>query len=864
MAGSSLVCLVFAYVVWYTGVQQLGATRTAAYSNLTPMAAIAIGWLWMGEPITPVQIVGAAAILGGVFLTRLSRWSSRRCATPERARLRRRKRPTDRPRSGRPCIRTVTRSVRIGCVSSPIHVICGVCTAVSSPADFRRRRALRCSFSTTRAVRHARPLRIGERTGQRPLRPLLPTPGRGTVRGAVPDASMLAPSASSPHCRLLTVVPHTRRRAPRAAAVCRRRSLATRSTWPACSRAAPHRPWRMRMKRWFIGLLTVAFATAIASSALAQGGGASSTGTIQGRVTDAQGAVLPGVTVTATSPSALGAQTTITSETGNYRFPALPPGVYTVTYELAGFNAVRREGIQLALGFTATLNIELALATLQETVTVTGESPVIDTTATRVQQNFKVEQLQSIPNGRDMWSLLAVTPGGADAAHRRRRQPRRHPDHLLGLRPHRPGARAHRGHQHHRGHRRRRLLLRLLVAGRSVPRHHGADRRDAQPRRAEPVHHQVGWQPVLGRAVCRLVQQLAAGREHPRRLRHLVGVQRRPDPRAQPTRSRSTTTGRLNVGGPIRQDKLWWFGTYRKQKNAVAQPAFAFDKTFDTRLWNAVGKVTYQVNQNNKIIGYYQWGHKLQPNRLLGCTGCAAYTYTDPGSDEHAGLRQLGLQGRVERHAQRQAVPRSPLRRLRLLLPATGQRRPRTSCSATPARLTVLGAERRWQLDRDRKQFNLRQHLLPRHHQRRDSHLQGRLRAAAREGLGRLRAALGRQPGDDLRQRRAQLGVVRLPVGVRRSRQPERPRRPAIDRRHQRHRPVRERHLELGPGDDEHRRAIRQLQGLAPRAAAAGRRPTGRSRCRRSPSRKPTSTPGTRSRRGSASSTTSPARAAAC
>ncbi len=99
------------------------------------------------------------------------------------------------------------------------------------------------------------------------------------------------------------------------------------------------------MKRWFIGLLAVALAAVTASSALAQGGGASSTGTIQGRVTDAQGAVLPGVTVTATSPAALGAQTAVTSETGNYRFPALPPGTWTVTYELAGFNTVRREGI---------------------------------------------------------------------------------------------------------------------------------------------------------------------------------------------------------------------------------------------------------------------------------------------------------------------------------------------------------------------------------------------------------------------------------------------------------------------------------------------------------------------------------------
>src|SRR5688500_1817470 len=164
------------------------------------------------------------------------------------------------------------------------------------------------------------------------------------------------------------------------------------------------------MKRCFFGLLIAATMVAAAVPAYAQGGGASSTGTIQGRVADAQGAVLPGVTVTATSPSALGAQTTVTSETGNYRFPAVPPGVYELTFELAGFNTLKREGISISLGFVANVNVELALATLQETVTVSGQSPVIDTTSTRVQQNFKMEQLQSIPNGRDMWALLAVTP----------------------------------------------------------------------------------------------------------------------------------------------------------------------------------------------------------------------------------------------------------------------------------------------------------------------------------------------------------------------------------------------------------------------------------------------------------------------
>jgi len=164
------------------------------------------------------------------------------------------------------------------------------------------------------------------------------------------------------------------------------------------------------MVRGSIAALACVLALASALPVWAQGGGASSTGTIQGRVSDAQGAVLPGVTVTATSPSMLGPQSTVTSESGTYRFPAVPPGTYTVTYELAGFNTLRREGVQIALGFTATLNVELTLSSVQETVTVTGASPLIDTTSTRVQQNFKLDNLQSIPNGRDMWSLLAITP----------------------------------------------------------------------------------------------------------------------------------------------------------------------------------------------------------------------------------------------------------------------------------------------------------------------------------------------------------------------------------------------------------------------------------------------------------------------
>src|SRR5437762_5298097 len=170
---------------------------------------------------------------------------------------------------------------------------------------------------------------------------------------------------------------------------------------------------RAFMKRRGFHLVVAVLAACLLASthAFAQGGGASTTGSINGKVVDSSQAVLPGVTVTVASPSLMGVQTSVTDGGGNYRFPALPPGSYTVTFELPGFNTLKRENIQIAMGYTAAVNVELAVASLQETVTVTGDSPVIDTSSTRVQQNFKLEALQEIPNARDLWSLLAVTPG---------------------------------------------------------------------------------------------------------------------------------------------------------------------------------------------------------------------------------------------------------------------------------------------------------------------------------------------------------------------------------------------------------------------------------------------------------------------
>ena len=427
----------------------------------------------------------------------------------------------------------------------------------------------------------------------------------------------------------------------------------------------------------------------------AQGGGASSTGTIQGRVADASGAILPGVTVTAVSPSMIGAQTQITNENGTYRFPAVPPGVYSLTFELSGFSTVKRDGIQISLGFTANVNADLALATLQETVTVSGASPVIDTTATRVQQNFKLEQLDSIPNGRDMWALLAATPGvvmsridvGGNRAGTQTGYTR--------VRPERPGARVGGRHQHHRGHRRRRLLLRLRLVRGSVPRRGRPGRRGGDPRRAVAVPRQVGQQQVLGRV---LLRTSTTTRSRPRTCRTSSWP---PGLRPGSNEVEKYYDTNVNFGGPIKKDKAWFHVAWRKQFNAVQQPLFTFDKTFDTWNTNPSAKVTYQVNQSNKLIGYYQWNMKVQPNRLpLG-----GYTYTDPGQTVAPGITELGLQGRVERHAQRQALRRGPLRRLRLLRSAPLANSDEEYFWRDSGRLLLTGAHAQSQTDRDRKQF---------------------------------------------------------------------------------------------------------------------------------------------------------------
>ena len=126
--------------------------------------------------------------------------------------------------------------------------------------------------------------------------------------------------------------------------------------------------------------------TALVAALLAVTVGAASrpaaTGEIFGKATDGSGAVLPGATVTASGPALLQPRVALTSETGSYRLPELPIGTYMVTFELPGFKTIQRTDVRITIGFSAQINAELELSSVQETVTVTGESPLIDTKAT--------------------------------------------------------------------------------------------------------------------------------------------------------------------------------------------------------------------------------------------------------------------------------------------------------------------------------------------------------------------------------------------------------------------------------------------------------------------------------------------------
>jgi hypothetical protein len=162
------------------------------------------------------------------------------------------------------------------------------------------------------------------------------------------------------------------------------------------------------MRPFIVGLVLVGAVVALPASAVGQLGRVE----IAGTVTDQSGAVLPGVTITATLPATGASRTVVTDAAGKYRFNQLPVGTYTIQAELPGFVRVVSENVRLRVGESGVLDFRMTLATVEESVTVTGEAPQIDTTKSELSGNVSEIQVQQLPViGRNWLGFAVLAPG---------------------------------------------------------------------------------------------------------------------------------------------------------------------------------------------------------------------------------------------------------------------------------------------------------------------------------------------------------------------------------------------------------------------------------------------------------------------
>lgn len=369
-----------------------------------------------------------------------------------------------------------------------------------------------------------------------------------------------------------------------------------------------------RFVRFAIAALVLVIA--VARPVMAQ----ATTGSINGSAADTGGGVLPGVTVTATSPVLMGAQTAVTNELGQYRFPSLPPGTYALKYELSAFATVTREGIQVSIGFTATVNVQLPIATVQESVIVSGASPLVDVQNSNVQTNFNKDLMASIPNSRDLWALLSVAPGT------------RMTNYDVG------GSRA--GSQTGFSSFGQTGQIRISLDGINTTEglngganlnygaleevQIGSDSNDASM--PNPGVQLTGVMKSGGNTVKGDLhfdfqnKQLQSG--------NVTDDLQRKGISGLGSGTTIYTDPNLSIGGPIRKDKFWYFASFRSLRVGATIAGFPVESpgNFEllTRNDTLSDKLTYQIDRNNKISHTLEIRHKIQAQR-----GASSTLYSD-------------------------------------------------------------------------------------------------------------------------------------------------------------------------------------------------------------------------------------------
>jgi hypothetical protein len=346
-------------------------------------------------------------------------------------------------------------------------------------------------------------------------------------------------------------------------------------------------------------------------------------GELVGKVTDDQGGVLPGVNVTLSGPAAMGAPTAVTNERGIYRFPAVNNGTYKLIFELAGFAQLVREGIVVPVRQTVTVDAVMKLASLQETVTVSGVSPTVDVENTKVGARLDHEILTAVPTSRTIFGSTTVLPGMTMA--------RQDPGGLNGATS--TGMAAHGAATYN---------LNYYGVTADTPQNYGSmyymDFGSAEEISVDTaamgaeiggggganinVVPKSGGNTVKGEALYSVT-----GKGY---WDHFTGSNITDDLRAQgitdPT-LRKLWDFNGNAGGPLVKDKLWWFGSVRNYRTYEATPGFttvnadgSLTNPFLSNLRNYTASTKYQINKNNQLSGFWTYNIKFQPHRDAGVT----------------------------------------------------------------------------------------------------------------------------------------------------------------------------------------------------------------------------------------------------
>ncbi len=340
------------------------------------------------------------------------------------------------------------------------------------------------------------------------------------------------------------------------------------------------------------------------------------TGSILVRIQDEQGAAVPGVAVTISSPALVaGTATGVTDSGGVNRFPSLPPGVYSVRVELQGFRPMVRENLSVLTGQTTPLDMTLTVATLAETVTVTGASPVVDTTSANVSTNLSEQLLQGTPGGRDIWSLVEYkvpsllitrpdvggTSGGLQGTYSARGTPStQNSQYLNGINVGDPQAVGAAGFYYD------------FDAFDDIQISTGAH--DITVPTSGVFMNMVtkgGTDQWRGRTTFTWLGDATQGQNIDD---NLLRYGFRPDTNAVDFVSDINVSG----GGPIIAKKLRIFGSFRDWRVHVNVPAAFSELVLDkTDITSGMVNATYQISDKNRLGAFYSRQYYKKPNRFL-------------------------------------------------------------------------------------------------------------------------------------------------------------------------------------------------------------------------------------------------------